>query len=162
MKYLKKFNESKSEIEEIKEYLNDLFIEYKNDGVTFSVENYYSENDLKEYLKIEIKSNITNVKDMPWMDQAWECFDLNNCILSLKHLLSYLYSLDFFLLKSTYYKLHGFRPEPYGYILDPHDKTLDSIYKSLDSIKDNSECDSDELPRDKTFLNSLVLNFKSN
>jgi len=123
-------------LRDIKEYLNDLFIEYKED-LDYSIE--YSENlnlKFKINSKVETKNN----------SNTWVCFDLNNCLDSIKHLVSYLYSLDYKLTKSNFYILHRHRMEPYGYIMDPK-KDLESVYHFLDNIDDN--------------LNAMILNFEN-
>jgi hypothetical protein len=134
--------ESNQNLIEIKEYLNDLFIEYKDNDIEYSIE--YSENLLDSYpnLKFRIASKVRI------NGGHWVCFDLNNCLDEIKHLISYLYHLDFKLTKSNFYILHRHRMRPYGYLMDPFRKNLQSVYYFLDNnISAN--------------LNIMVLNFEN-
>jgi hypothetical protein len=123
--------------EDIKEYLNDLFIEYKENDIEYSIE--YSENlNLKFKISSKVKSD----------SRYWTCFDLNNCLDDIKHLISYLYSLDYKLSRSNFYILNRHRMEPYGYIMDPFQKDLQSVYYFLDHNIDYN-------------LNVMILNFEN-
>jgi len=124
-------------LKDIKEYLNDLFIEYKENDIEYSIE--YSENlNLKFKISSKVKSD----------SRYWTCFDLNNCLDAIKHLISYLYSLDYKLSRSNFYILNRHRMEPYGYIMDPFQKDLQSVYYFLDHNIDYN-------------LNVMILNFEN-
>lgn len=154
MKNFKQFikESSNSDLKEINELLHDLFNEYKTYGVEYSAKIYAEENGqlLKEFLEIEISSKVE------YNNLYFDCFDLSETIDSVKHLISFIYSLNFTLIESNYYNVYRHRVVPYGFIMDPFRKDLDSIYQFLDKIDTN---DQDKSEYSSFTLNRLHLNF---
>ena len=109
---------------DLREYLDDLLGEYKSDGVSYKIDYYDG-----SLIYVEIESQVLYNEE----EREWYCFDLCNCIESIKHLISYIYSLDYSLEKSFYYGLVFHRSMPYGYIMDPFSKDLGSIFNFIDS-----------------------------
>lgn len=142
MKYLKGFNESignsiestckkyklfednnwSDEIE-INKYLGDLLGEYKVDGVSYKM--VFSLD--KNLIYLDIQSEVLYNRD----ESEWYCFTLYNCIDSIKHLISYIYSLEYELKKSSYYELSYHRERPYGFVMDPSND-LNSVFEFMD------------------------------